>query len=190
MDGRLQNSINKLKQHATGKWTKGNDGMMHAKKEPSISSQMVRGQVGRSDYLNLRLSADIQNYKNEFVPSLSLGFAIVTNRNSLKREYSFMGESHFTFAKDDKGVLQTYRNTFITVGYSQTSTLKDKTGIDFAPAFSLGYLIRQRGDVYEKNTFRFGFAKVMIFGGRVKLEPIVYFNNFFKGVTPGIRLSL
>ena len=189
MNGRLQNSIEKLKSNATGKWVSGKDGLMYSKADKSISSHKVRGQVAPSDYLTFRISADAQNYKNYFVPSLSLGIVIVTNRNEIKREYSFTGESHFTFERDADNNLQTFRSGFLTLGYNQTNTGVKKSMLGLQPAFSFGWLARQRGNIYEKNTFRIGFGKATI-GNTLKLEPIIYFNDFFKGVTPGIRISL
>lgn len=183
----LQSHIELLKKDVTNKWKRQKDGMMHLKTAPSIYSKGRGGQVGYNDYLTFNISADIQNYKNYFVPSLSASVIVVTNRNSIKREFSFTGESHFTFARNDQGELQTFRNGFITLGYSQTN--KGQSGFSLNPSFSLGYLLRQRGDVYDKHTFRLGFGKVMLFN-KVKLEPVVYFHDFFKNVTPGIRLSL
>lgn len=189
MDGRFQNSILELKKNADHVWIRGNDGVMHVKSSPKISSNLWRGQVNNGDLLNIRLSADIQNYKNYFVPSLSLSAIIITNRKTVKREYSFTGEWHFTFAKDDKGKLQTYRNSFLTLGFYQTNTNNIKSPFALSPALSLGYLIKQRGDIYDKHTFRLGFGRVSLLGDRIKIEPVVYFHDFFKGVSPGIRLS-
>ena len=189
MDGKLQNSILDLRKNANHAWVKGNDGMMHAKGSPKISSNLWRGQAIGSDYLNIRLSADLQNYKNYFVPSLSFSGTIVTNRRTVKREYSLTGEAHFTFAKDDKGKLQTYRSSFLTLGFNQLNKSNMISPLGFSPSFSLGYLIKQRGDIFDKHTFRLGFGRVSLFNDRIKLEPIVYFHDFFKGITPGIRLS-
>ena len=190
-DGHLQNIIRKVEKSASDKWVGGKDGMMHVKSEPTISSDSWKGQVaGGNDYLNLRLNADIQNYKNYFIPSLSFGFTIVTNRKNVKREYSLMSESHFSFEKNATGKLQTFRNSFVTIAFSQYKVENEKRSIGFDPSFSLGYLIRQRGSVYEKNTFRLGFGRALLCGDRLKIEPLIYFNNFFKGITPGIRLSL
>lgn len=191
LNGKLQESVNELKKNATEKWVKGNDGLMHSKASPSLSANMMNGQIGINDYLNLRVSADIQNYKNYFVPSLSASVILVTQRtNFIKREFSFTGESHFTFARNSEGKLQTFRSGFLTLGYSVTNTGKTNSHFGFSPSFSLGYLVRQRGDVFDKNTFRLGFGKVGLFNGLIKLEPVIYFNNFFKSVSPGIRLSM
>ena len=190
VDGRLQTNISKLRQNATAQWVQGKDGMMHAKAEPSISSQMPKGLLtAGGDYLTFRITADAQNYKNYFVPSVSASVIIVTNRRSIKREYSFTGESHFTFAKNDQGKLQTFRNSFLTLGYTQVNLGEKKSMLGLSPSFSFGWLARQRGNIYEKNTFRIGFGKAMI-GSAIKVEPVIYFNNFFKGITPGIRVSL
>lgn len=189
MDGRLQTNISKLRENATAKWVQGKDGMMHAKAEPSITSSMARGLLAGGDYVTFRITADAQNYKNYFVPSVSTGIIIVTNRNSIKREYSFTGESHFTFAKNGQGKLQTFRNSFLTLGYSETNLSEKKSMLGLSPSFSFGWLARQRGSIYEKNTFRVGFGKAMI-GNAIKVEPVIYFNNLFKGITPGIRVSL
>ncbi len=189
MGGRLQESVRDIKKHADGKWARGKAGIMYSRSQPAISSNFTKGQTTQGDYLNVRLSADIQNYKNVFVPSLSFGFTVVTNRYNVKREYSLMSESHFSFAKTDSGKLQTFRNTFISLGYYHTKTGDDKSNFWYSPSISIGWLARQRGTLYDKNTFRIGFGRVMIFGDKVKLEPVVYFNDFFKGVTPGIRLS-
>ena len=47
--------------------------------------------------------------------------------------------------------------------------------------------LTKNGDYFEKNTFRFGAGKLQLL--KTTIEPSVYFDNFFKGVTPGIRIS-
>ena len=85
--------------------------------------------------------------------------------------------------------MHTYRNDFLTLTYGQGGT-KDydpRKDFSFSAVFSLGYLINRNGDYFEKNTFRFGAGKLSI--SKTTIEPSLYFNNFFKGVTPGIRIS-
>jgi hypothetical protein len=53
---------------------------------------------------------------------------------------------------------------------------------------SLAYLVKRDGDYFKDNTFRIGAGRLSLFGGKSKIEPVIYFNDFFKGVTPGIRL--
>jgi len=51
----------------------------------------------------------------------------------------------------------------------------------------LGYLIHQSGEFIKEGTFRFGAGKVKF--SKTTIEPSIYFDHFFKGVTPGIRIS-
>lgn len=189
LGGRLRDAVKDVQKNADGRWARGKDGIMYSKPAPTVTSGFMKGETKPGDYLNLKLTADIQNYKNVFVPSLSVGLSVVTNRYHVKREYSLMTESHFSFSRNDSGNIQTFRNTFLTLGYIHTKTGNDNANFWYSPSLSFGWLMRQRGSLYEKNTFRIGFGRAMIFGDRVKLEPVVYFNNFFKGITPGIRLS-
>jgi len=85
--------------------------------------------------------------------------------------------------------MHTYRNDFLTFTYGQGGT-KDydpRKDFSFSAVFSLGYLINRNGDYFEKNTFRFGAGKLSV--AKTTIEPSLYFNNLFKGVTPGIRIS-
>ncbi|MEO6539962.1 MAG: hypothetical protein ABIN74_03180, partial [Ferruginibacter sp.] len=60
----------------------------------------------------------------------------------------------------------------------------------YLTVFSLGYLVRQKGNYFEKNTFRVGAGQVSLFRGNIKIEPVFYFNDFFKGITPGVKLLM
>ncbi len=82
-----------------------------------------------------------------------------------------------------------YRNDFLTLTYGQGGT-KDhnpKKEFSFSTVLSLGYLIHREGDLIEKHTFRLGAGKLK--WTKTTIEPSMYFNNFFKGVTPCIRIS-
>ena len=47
--------------------------------------------------------------------------------------------------------------------------------------------IYRQGDFIEKKTFRLGAGKLQLY--KTTIEPSMYFDNFFHGVTPGIRIS-
>jgi hypothetical protein len=55
---------------------------------------------------------------------------------------------------------------------------------------SLGYVIGRQGDVFDKNSFRFSAARLNFFHGNIYLEPCIYFHDFLREVTPGVKLSL
>ena len=85
--------------------------------------------------------------------------------------------------------MRTFRNDFLTFTYAQGG-IKDydpRKDFSFSAVFSIGYLIHREGEFMEKNTFRFGAGKLKLL--KTIIEPSIYFNNFLKGVTPGIRIS-
>jgi len=136
-------------------------------------------------------TANIQNYKNYFVPSFNVGLKIiiVNKARTYKWEPAITWEPNYLFAKDSSGKLKTYRNDFLTLMYEQGG-MKDHNafkGFSYSTAFSLGYLIGRRGDFFDKNTFKLGAGRIQFY--KTSIEPIMYFNNFFKGVTPGIRIT-
>jgi hypothetical protein len=147
------------------------------------------------DQLQLNGWVNAQNYKNYFTPSFALGAAAHIHNGVNTSVYGVYWEPLFFFHSNAGGRLQTYRNDLLVLNYSFNS--RDESGnqrppvnsIGFGWDFSLGYVIGSRGDFFPAHTFRInlGGVKTKNFG---RLEPVLYFNNFFKGVTPGIRLSL
>jgi hypothetical protein len=191
----LNEKISAIKKNEKGRWIKDTQGRWHIKNgDQSIySNHQPRGYIaGTGDYLTSRWSVNIQNYKNLFVPSVSLGAAVVFNNGNIKRDIGLLWEPHFFFAKNAEGKLQTFRNDFVTLTYGQDGVKNNKRAKDasFLPIFSVGYLVKQKGNYFEKNTFRVGAGHVSLFNGKITIEPLFYFNNFFKGVTPGLRLML
>jgi hypothetical protein len=139
----------------------------------------------------LTQSVNIQNYKAYFVPSFSLGvrFIFSNRERTFKWEPGLFWEPHFLFSRDAQGKLRTYRNDFLTLTYGQGGVTDHdpKKDFSFSAVFSIGYLIHQSGEFIEEHTFRLGAGKVRF--SKTTIEPSIYFNDFFKGVTPGIRIS-
>lgn len=189
----LNEKLNILRNSVDEKWIKVRGaGILMLKKDNSITVNQTKGYSGLSsrDYLNLMGSVNIQNYKNYFVPSFSLGAKIILGNNTrtFKREIGLFWESNFLFGRDSAGRINTFRNDFLTLTYAQGGItdhdpLKD---FSFSAAFSLGWLQRRSGEFFDKNSFRLGVGKIQML--KTSVEPCLYFNNFFKGVTPGIRI--
>lgn len=195
LDAGLNEKITGIRKNANARWIKDEQGRWHIKKgDQSIySNHQPAGFVGNSgDYLTVRGSVNIQNYKNYFVPSASLGMALVLNNGHTKRDLGLFWEPHFSFSKNTAGKLHTFRNDFITLTYGQMRVRKNMASKEnsFLPIFSLGYLVNRKGDHFEKNTWKLGAGQVSLFNGKIKIEPVIYFNDLFKGVTPGLRLML
>jgi hypothetical protein len=116
--------------------------------------------------------------------------ATITNRDkTFKWEPGLLWEPYFFFGKDSQNKLHTYRNDFLTLVYGQGGITDHdpRKDFSFSAVFSIGYLIHREGEYIDKNTFHLGAGKIKMF--KTTIEPAMYFNNFFRGVTPGIRIS-
>lgn len=193
----LNEKINTIQKNKNSRWIKDGEGIWYIKNgDKSIySNHQAAGYVpgtGTGDYLTSLTAVSVQNYKNYFVPSASLGIGLGFNYGKAKRELGLLWEPNFFFAKNAQGNLQTYRNDFLTFSYKRFPLKKenDVQSFSFINGFSFGYLIRRKGEFFEKNTMRIGVQAASFLKGKVNLEPVLYFNNFFKGLTPGLRLTV
>ena len=155
-------------------------------KDPSITlSQYTH------DYLQLNGLVNIQNYKNYLTPSVSLGATIHLQCGFNLHDFSAYWQPLFLFSNDAHGQLQTYRNDFVVLRYSYDRSddthKKEITGL--YTNISIGYLVRREGDFFNKHTFHLSAGDLELKSGKIVLQPMIYFNDFFKGVTPGLRLS-
>lgn len=193
-DGRLHARLVSLKENVNSNWVKDDKGMMHIQKDYSISSKLPGGSINsHGDYLMFAPSVNIQNYKNYFVPSFSLGATAITGSlgsRSRTHEFGAFWEPNFFFGRNSEGKMKTYRNDFLTLVYGSGPAKKDggKKEPYLQYVFSVSYLIHRSGDYFEKHTFRAGIGRMSLFEGKTKIEPVLYFHEFFKGVTPGVRL--
>lgn len=194
MNGTIGEKIHTIQNNLKTKWpTVLGTGYHYLKKDKTITADKPYGETpgGTGDFITGYITVNVQNYKNYFVPSFSIGtrFTFSNRDRSYKWEPGLLWEPHFLFARDTLGKLRTYRNDFLTLTYGQGGTTDHNPQKDFAfsAVFSLGYLINRNGDYFEKNTFRFGAGKLKLL--KTTIEPSIYFDNFFKGVTPGIRIS-
>ena len=193
----LNEKINTIQKNKNSRWIKDGEGIWHIKNgDKSIySNHQAAGYVsgtGAGDYLTSLTAVSIQNYKNYFVPSASLGIGLGFNNGKAKKELGLLWEPNFFFAKNTQGNLQTYRNDFLTFSYKRfpLKNENDVQSFSFINGFSFGYLIRRKGEFFEKNTMRIGVQAASLLKGKVNLEPVLYFDNFFKGLTPGLRLTV
>jgi hypothetical protein len=160
------------------------------KSDHSISSDLSSHD---KDMLSLRYAVSLQNYKNYFNPSFNLGTTISTEHKDKKNSFAADWEPTFIFSPDARGRLQTYRNDFLVFGYANTRSKQQAQASVAAHIdidFSLGYLIGRQGDYFEKHTFRFCAGSIKLAAGRIRIQPCMYFNDLFRGVTPGLRVTL
>jgi hypothetical protein len=138
--------------------------------------------------LTINAGAAVENYKNLFAPSAQVDAFVILNRFSNQYRLGLSWEPLFFFAPDAQGHLQTYRNDMIVAHYEHNH-LDGNPGFALDPAFSLGYVFHREGDYFTQPSFRFTLGAARL-KGSLAIEPALFFDNFFKGVTPGLRLSL
>jgi hypothetical protein len=172
----------------------------YLKADPTISTRFFPS-PGLKGELSLQYHVAIQNYKNYFTPSFSIGATAAIINKDTRNAFSVNWEPVFLFAHDADGRLQTYRNDFLVLGYSNRKAkppgTKFSLGSPYQPQnalnldldFSIGYLIHSQGDGFVRHTFRLCVGSVNLAGNRIAIQPCVYFNDFLKGVTPGVRVA-
>ena len=106
MNGSLNEKIKTIQDNISGKWpTVLGTGYHYVKNDKTIYADHPKGftQAGSGDFINGAVFVNMQNYKNYFVPSFSLGVELtITNRErNFKWVPGLFWEPHFLFAKDD-----------------------------------------------------------------------------------------
>lgn len=140
-------------------------------------------------YLTLLLGGNLQNVYQSMAPSLTLGILLGLPRSGVNHQLKLVWEPMFLFEKDKNDILKTYRNGWLMIGYQAYAKGKNKFLFSQA-GFSFSYLVRNRGNIFHKNTFRLGLGGVGMDDNRIFIQPIIYFHDFFRDVTPGLRLSV
>ncbi len=126
------------------------------------------------------------------MPSVGLGAAIRLVRGFNIHEFGACWEPNFFFSANGQGRLETWRNDFIVFRYGcdrldNKHELSKETGL--YTNISIGYLTPRQGEYFNKHTFRLSVGDMEFLGGKILLQPQIYFNDFLRCITPGLRLS-
>ena len=185
----LNEQILSLQKNVNSGWQPDKTGRLHLIRDPRISARLPKGYfTGHGDYLTPDISVNIQNYKNYFVPSFSLGARVIISNAVYKRDIGLFWEPQFLF-KNEQGKLKTFRNEFLTLTYGQ-GLIRDNDPLkesSFQFIMSFSYLIRRDGEYYDKHSIRLGAGRLSLFEGKTQIEPVFYFHDLFREVTPGVR---
>ena len=189
MNKTINEKIASIRENISRKWENNKDRSFSPVADPSVKSNAMRGYNAGGDFLTLKASVDIQNYKNNFVPSVSVGVGLILGGKNIRREIDLLSENHFSFGKDASGKNKTYISRFLTLSYER-GYIKDndvkKNNYNLLD-LSYSYLIRNKGNMYEKNTSKITAGALQLFEGKTKIQPLLYIQGFFKSATPGIR---
>ena len=179
----LNDKLRLIKEKGNWRWR---NGSLSKEEDPSITVSRFD-----HDYVTLNGHVNIQNYKNYLTPSVNLGITLHLQREFNLHDFSAWWQPVFLFSNEAHGQLQTYRNDFVVLRYSydrsEIPDQKEITGL--YTNISVGYLVRRQGDFFKKHTFQLSAGDLEFKRGKIVLQPMIYFNDFFKGVTPGLRLS-
>ncbi len=133
------------------------------------------------EFLELEIGAGAGLVRNEWVTDFSFGLGIGFNKKGAYRYPYLSSNMIFDFGEDrDINV-----NTFLNLGYGWSSN-KLSTRNDRLYA-EVGYLISRQGDLFEENTFKFGFKWSPVKG--VYVNPLIYVSDGFSNIFPGVRVG-
>ena len=156
----------------------------------TIKKEGMYSSPPNGNYLELQGLVGIQNFKNFFAPSVMLGSTLGFKGDWNIHLISAYWEPLFLFAPDQQGHLHTYRNDLVVVGYgfghTDKETLKPVQG---NLNFSLGWFVHREGDFFTGSSFRLTAGELELPNYRIVIRPGIYFNDFFKGVTPTLQFS-
>lgn len=124
--------------------------------------------------------------KNTFVSDINfrLGFAF-GNKGMLKNIYAIDYSMMYDFSESNDNKFYEL-NHFLSLAWEHN--FSNTPAKDQWYGFSVGYLVNRNNDFFKENTFKVGVHKKI--NDTFIVKPELYFNDFFKNVYPGIRLSV
>lgn len=135
-----------------------------------------------NDMIVLNGGIALENVKGEwngsFYADMILQFgAKLRYQQAFKLGYEWM----YDFSSGEQNI-----NHWVSLGYSRNFSMNPSRPNWYG--LTLGYLAKGNGDLFVKDSFRLGVSHRV--HKNVTLVPQVYFNDFLKNVTPGIKLRI
>ena len=172
------------------KWMLGDNKRWSLKEDKSIQVIRAYDETKLQRRFGNYISFSAQNYHEHFVPAISGGIGIITEKNFIRKEIFVGFELDYTFQKNGDGREATFANHFIILSYKTSNLNFARNGIaGVFPNLKLGYLIATKGTVMDRRTFQLSVAQFSVSKGGLMIEPNFYFTDFFKHVSPGFRIT-
>jgi hypothetical protein len=130
-------------------------------------------------------TADIQNYRNYFVPSFTLNGAVNLTRDRSNYIIGAFWQPLFFFTTNAQGQVQTFRNDLVGVAFTDYNT-EHPDG--WQPTVFLGWIVYHPG-AYFDNQPAFSLGIGAWHHGPISIGPSMYFDRFFRHVTPSLQFS-
>ena len=138
---------------------------------------------GYLDMLSLQAGVGANVYRSKFLTDITGEIGLQLNQKGILRNQFYVSNNLlFSFDAENMGKI----NNFTNIGYRRNlSNQKDKPnwlGVEF------GALTKRSGDIFVPNTMRMGMNWQV--GKNITVAPQLYFNGFFKQVSPGFRIGI
>lgn len=156
-----------------------------------LREEEVKGHFQDISYNNndmLILSAGIGSgwVKNTFVSDINFRVGLSFSKKGMfKNAYYIDYNMMYDFSDSNENKFYEL-NHFVSLTWDHNfsnSPLQDKWY-----GLSVGYLVKRNNDFFKDNTFRVAVNKKI--NNTFSIKPELYFNDFFKNVHPGIRVSV
>ncbi|MBK6964753.1 MAG: hypothetical protein IPH20_12635 [Bacteroidales bacterium] len=137
---------------------------------------------GRMDVINLKGGVGLNLIKNQPVIDLSAEIGILFSKKGiLKNQYYLSYNQLSDFDENSKVNL----NGFVNIGYryNLSNDLNDPNWL----GLEVGFLTAENGELFEKNTYKFGFNWEI--GKYISVSPQFYLSGDFKVFYPAIRIG-
>lgn len=124
--------------------------------------------------------------KNTFVSDLNFRLGIsFSNKGMFKNIYAIDYSMMYDFSESNENKFFEL-NHFVSLSWEHNfsnTPVEDKWY-----GFSVGYLVKRNNDFFKDSTFKISVNKKI--NNTFIVKPELYFNDFFKNVYPGVRLSV
>lgn len=187
----IQQAIEATKQYPHHDLTSGKFKFNYGQSSTAPQS-FVTVTTGKEDFLAIHPSIGLGVFQNQLVPNVQADFSFVPNKYK-NVGYTIGWRSMFFNERNDLTQRASiHSNSFVHAGITFYDFRRPKNGAvntdHILFGAYLGRSVLRNGNVFDKNTWN--FSMTITTKGMFKVQPEIYFNGFFKSVTPGLRLQI
>lgn len=138
---------------------------------------------GYLDMLSLQAGVGANVYRSKFLTDITGEISLQLNKKGiLKNQFYVSNNLIFSFDESNSAVI----NNFTNIGYRRN--LSNERGKPNWLGIEIGTVTKRSGDIFQSNTMRLGMNWQV--GKHITVSPQMYFNGFFKQVSPGFRIGI